>query len=158
MEIIAMIKRIYAITLVLMLAGQACAGKHYVTLELDVDEKEASITGTPGLRETIDVRLTNTLTYAADDMCVYVVGKTNAVTLVVAQCATFTDQTGYFSGELDLTTTNLIAQFEGLHDQAEKVFTVLLVDTANKDTLVNDIITIKNNPYISGMEAPTELP
>jgi len=146
------------ISAMLMLTAVCCstrASKNYVIIDIDLDEKEADVTGTPGLRETIDVRLTNTLTYASEDMRFYIIGKTNAVNLIVAQCTNFTDQTGYFDGELNLNTIQLTNQFANMQDQGERSFTMILVDVTANDTLVNDIIDIQNNPYSAGMGTAT---
>lgn len=142
-----------------LLCGTAEAAKHAVTLTLDVENKECEVVGLPGIREVIDVRLTNTLTYGASDLTLAIIGKMNGTNALMAIATNFvTNATAsYFSDDLNLNTVSLIAAFNKLADQVAKPFTVVLWDTTNHDTLLNDIIEIQNNPFTVGMSVATNV-
>jgi len=142
-----------------LLCGTAKAAKHAVTLTLDVENKECEVVGLPGIREVIDVRLTNTLTYGASDLTLAIIGKMNGTNALMAIATNFvTNATAsYFSDDLNLNTVSLIAAFNKLADQVAKPFTVVLWDTTNHDTLLNDIIEIQNNPFTVGMSVATNV-
>ena len=152
-----MLKRRYGLffcAALLLCAGSGVQAKNYVTLLLDVEEKEMDVTGLPGIRETINVRLTNTLTYAAADLRFALIGISNGTNALMATCTNFSDMTGYFEGELDLNTVALTNFFVNMSHQATRDLTAVLVDSVNNDTLVNDAIEVQNNPYTEGMGAP----
>jgi hypothetical protein len=73
---------------------------------------------------------------------------------VLATCTSWTESGDDFEGTIDLNTTELVDEFSGARPLASRRFDIVLWHTADKILLVNDQITILNNPYSDASATP----
>jgi hypothetical protein len=106
------------------------------------------------LRESVAVALVNTGAATATDLSLSVLSRGT----VLVQCNSFTAGVGQLDGTLDLDDSDLEAFFADIPDgQAKRVFDLTLWDSGRNKMLINDTITIQNNPYDPDMTLPTAI-
>jgi len=123
------------------------------TITIDLSTKRATYSSpVMAIRETVAVAIVNTGVAVAANLKMYVLYRSD----VIIQVDAFVTGSGQFDGTLDLDDDTLIAFFTGLNDgQAKKTFDLTLWDFSRNKLLINDKITIMNNPYDPDMPLPT---
>ena len=105
------------------------------------------------LRETVAVALVNADAATPSDLTLSVMWRSTAM----VQCASFVAGAGQIDGTLDLDDSNLEAYFSGREGRYQRTFDLTLWDNGRMKMLINDKITIMNNPYDPGMTLPTAI-
>jgi hypothetical protein len=113
--------------------------------------KRVVLTGQVAIREKINLVLTGTGTAAASDLILALVHEGT----LVAMLQPLVDYTTHFGGILNLNTEEIVAVFDSMAANAKVKMSIVVWDTTNSCTLVNDFITVQNNPYDSSMDDPT---
>jgi len=121
-------------------------------LTVDLSNKTYSATATLAIRETVYVKLANIGESAATNLCLRLVRETNAYANATNFVAS--DSTNAY-GALDLNTTELVNYFTGLNPTASRQFSLAVWDTSLGRLLVNDYISVQNNPYDPTMPGPS---
>ena len=123
------------------------------TVTVDVATKTAAISGTIAIREEVIFRLYDTGNAGAGDLCLALVHR-DTLLAKIAQ-GDMTQQAGYIEGTLDMNTDELVDFFANRANNATHDFTLAIWDITNENLLVNDLITVQNNPYDTSMADPT---
>ena len=105
------------------------------------------------LRENVAVALVNADAATPSDLTLSVMWRGTAM----VQCASFVAGVGQIDGTLDLDSTNLEAYFTGREGRYKRTFDLTLWDNGRMKMLINDKITIMNNPYDPDMTLPTAI-
>jgi hypothetical protein len=105
------------------------------------------------LRENVAVALVNADASTPSDLILSVMWRSTAL----VQCDSFVAGVGQIDGTLDLDDSNLEAYFSGRAGQYKRTFDLTLWDNGRMKMLINDKITIMNNPYDPGMTLPTAI-
>lgn len=139
------------VVLFLLSAWSCCAQNIGVTLTVNTTNKSGRLSAAVSLRETVDVTLAgNALSFNNGGLQLAIVDGTN----LLAVCTNFNAS---YVGAMSFNTTNLVAEFDGMSDTAQRSFTWLLMDIQNSAVLMNYRLPIQNNPYVSGMASPEAL-
>jgi hypothetical protein len=113
--------------------------------------KKITLTGQIAIREKVNLSLTGYGVAGAADLVLAIVHNG----ALMAKLTPLVDYTTYFGGVLDLNTTEIVAVFDGMAANARVKMSLVLWDTTNECTIVNDWIMVANNPYDPDMEDTT---
>ena len=146
-------KTLFAFLTVAALAVSALADT--VVLTIDLSTKEVTVADTISIRETVPVQIVNLGGSSAANLVLRFLDN-DAV--VYAQASNFVDVGSSIAyGTISLNTQELVDYFEDMAMQAQRAFTLGLWDVSLNRLLVNDVVTIQNNPYVPGMPGPNPL-
>jgi len=125
------------------------------TITIDLSTKLVSYSSPEmALRELVAVALVNTSSSVAANLTLSVLYRST----ILVQCDTFVSGSGQFDGTLDLDNADLEAFYAGENDgRKKKTFDLTLWDFGRMKMLINDKITIMNNPYDPDMALPTDI-
>jgi len=125
------------------------------TITIDLGTKRVSFSSPEmALRESVAVALVNTGAATATDLTLSVLYRGT----VLIKCDSFVAGSGQFDGTLDLDNADLEAFYTGENDgRKKKTFDFTLWDFGRSKMLINDKITIMNNPYDPNMTLPTAI-
>ena len=142
-------------TLLSILAGIVTAGAalaNTVVMTIDLSTKDVTVADTISIRETVPVQIVNLGGSEAANLVLRILDNDGTV---YAQETGFTDAGNDIAyGEISLNTQELVDYFEDMAMQAQMAFTLGLWDTSLNRLLINDVVTIQNNPYVPGMPGP----
>jgi|GEM_PF-4475205 len=125
------------------------------TITIDLATKRVTYSSPAmALRENVAVALINADVSTPSDLTLSILYR--GTTLV--QAANFVAGSGQYDGSIDLDDADLEAFFAGIPDgKATRTFDLTLWDNARMKMLINDKITIMNNPYDPDMPLPTPI-
>ena len=124
------------------------------TITIDLATKEVTFSSpVMALREDVAVALVNADAATPSDLTLSVMWRSTAL----VQSTDFAAGSGQFDGTLDLDSTNLEAYFSGREGRYQRTFDLTLWDNGRMKMLINDKITIMNNPYDPDMTLPTAI-
>ncbi|MEY4932116.1 MAG: hypothetical protein RLZZ403_436, partial [Pseudomonadota bacterium] len=146
-------KTLFAFLTVAALAVSAPADT--VVLTIDLKTKDVTVADTISIRETVPVQIVNLGGSSAANLVLRFLDN-DAV--VYAQASNFVDVGSSIAyGTINLNTQALVDYFKDMAMQAQMAFTLGLWDVSLNRLLVNDVVTIQNNPYVDGMPGPDPL-
>jgi hypothetical protein len=125
------------------------------TITIDASTKLVTFSSqVMGFRELVTVKLYNTGASTATDLKLAVVHRKD----ILATSESFTDEGGYFQSTISLNTEEIEAFFDAERDgQRKRTFDLALIDSSKGKLLINDKITVMNNPYNPDMQLSTEV-
>jgi len=114
-----------------------------ITATINTTTKEATISGTSSLRETIALTVVNIGNSSAAALTAAIFDGDNAR---MAEGLSFADSGANAVGEINLNTEELIAAFALSNNRDKKTFTLVIIDGATEDVLCNTKIKIIYTP------------
>ena len=117
---------------------------------ITLSTKKISLTNQVAIREKANLHFTGYGTAGASDLICAITYEGALMALLQPMV----DHTTYIGGVLNLNTVEIVAAFANMPSNARIKMSIVVWDTTNSCTLVNDFIQVQNNPYDSTMETP----